>query len=208
MNFMRVASCTLAWLWISLAATAQERMPPIPADKLTDAQKKAVTELIEGPRKVVPPPFWPLVRSPQVLSRLQELGLVLRTSDKLGPKLTEFVILMTTRQLRQQYIYLQHARFAEKAALRPDILAAISDGRRPIGMAADEEVVYDFCTELLGNKSVSDETYARAVAKFGEQGVVDMATLSGYYIMVSLVANVDRVPLAKDDAPLLGPFPY
>jgi len=207
MSFMRIAICTLAYLGISLALAAQERMPPIPADQLTDAQKKAVADLVEGPRKSVPAPFWPLVRSPEALSRLQQLGLVLRTSDKLGQKLTELVILITTRQMNQQYIYLEHSRLAQKAGLRSDIMAAVGEGRRPAGMDADEEVVYDFCAELLANKSVSDATYARAVAKFSDKGVIDIVTLSGYYTMVSLVANVDRVPLRKGDAPPLASFP-
>jgi 4-carboxymuconolactone decarboxylase len=62
-------------------------------------------------------------------------------------------------------------------------------------MAEDEEIAYDFCTELDSNHSVSDATYARALAKFGEQGIVDMVSLHGYYTMIAMVLNTARTPL-------------
>jgi 4-carboxymuconolactone decarboxylase len=58
--------------------------------------------------------------------------------------------------------------------LSPEIATAVAEGRRPSGMSADEELIYDFCVELFKNQSVSDATYAKSVARFGEQGTIDM----------------------------------
>jgi len=63
-----------------------------------------------------------------------------------------------------------------------------------VGMPEDEQIVYDFCTELHQNQSVSDATYAQAVKKFGEKGVVDMVGLTGYYVMISMLTSVARTP--------------
>lgn len=189
-------------------ANAQDRMPPIPAEKLTDAQKKVAAELVAGPRGALAGPFVPLLRSPEFMSRLQKTGEYLRFNSTLPPRLNEFAILITARQWTQQYEFDQHAPLALKAGLKQEILSAIVDGRRPTGMAADEEVVYDFLSELRQMQSVSDATYARAVAKFGEQGVVDMTGVAGYYTMLAMIMNVARTPLPAGVTPRLAPFPH
>jgi 4-carboxymuconolactone decarboxylase len=191
------------------AAAAQNRMPPVPKDKMTEAQKKALEEVIasrgaggaEGP-------FVPMLRSPELMNRLQTLGEYVRFHNSIGTKLTEFVILLTARQWTQQYEYDAHQPLALKAGLNQEIISAITEGRRPTGMAADEEIVYDFCSELRQNQGVSDATYARAVGKFGEQGVIDMTGLVGYYTTLAMIMNVARSPLPDGKKPPLAPFPH
>jgi 4-carboxymuconolactone decarboxylase len=95
-----------------------------------------------------------------------------------------------------------------KAGLKPDVALAIAVGRHPEGMADDEEMVYNFVTELLQNKSVSDPTYARLLGRFGEQGVVDTTAVVGYYATLAGIVNVARSPApAGSTAPKLAPFP-
>jgi 4-carboxymuconolactone decarboxylase len=94
-----------------------------------------------------------------------------------------------------------------RGGLSPEIAAALSEGRRPEGMAPDEAALYDFCIELHRNRSVSDATYARALELLGEQGIMDMIGLSGWYTLVSMVLNTTRVPLPPDATQRLEPFP-
>ncbi len=192
------------------AAAAQDRMPPIPKEKMTEAQKKAFDEVTSGPRGAggAEGPFVPLLRSPEFMSVLQKTGEYVRFHNSIGPKLTEFVILLTARQWTQQYEYNAHQPLALKAGVKQETISAITEGRRPTGMAADEEIVYDFCTELRQNQSVSDATYARAVGKFGEQGVIDMTGLMGYYTTLAMIMNVARSPLAEGKKAPLAPFPH
>jgi 4-carboxymuconolactone decarboxylase len=191
------------------AAAAQDRMPPIPKDKMTEGQRKALEEVMasrgaggaEGP-------FVPMLRSPELLNRLQNFGEYVRFHNSIGAKLTEFVILLTARQWTQQYEYNAHQPLALKAGLNQEIISAITEGRRPTGMAADEEIIYDFCSELRQNQSVSDATYARAVNKFGEQGVIDLTGLVGYYTTLAMIMNVARSPLPNGKKAPLVPFPH
>ena len=74
-------------------------------------------------------------------------------------------------------------------------------------MAADEELVYDFSIELQRNQSVSDATYARMLAKFGEQGVIDTVGIVGYYTFLGMVLNTARTPVPAGATPALAPFP-
>ena len=208
MKLMKHAFAIFAAVSISGAAVAQDRMPPIPSDKLTAAQEKAADELIAGPRGALAGPFVPLLRSPEFMGRLQKTGEYLRFQNSLGPKLTEFVTLLTARQWTQQYEYDVHAPLALAAGVKPEIIAAIGEGRRPAGMLPDEEAAYDFCAELRHNQSVSDATYARAVSRFGEQGIIDMTGLVGYYTMLAMIMNVARTPIPAGKTPPLVPFPH
>jgi 4-carboxymuconolactone decarboxylase len=204
---MRVAIA--AWLLAALpsAAFAQERMPPIPPERMTEAQKKAVEEFRAARNADVGGPFAPLLRSPEVMNRARAMGDYLRFKSVLPPRLSEFAILITARQWTQNYEWDAHSRIAQQAGLSPDILKALADGRRPDRMADDEEILYAFCTELQRNQSVSDATYARAVAKFGEQGIIDMVGISGYYTLLAMVLNTARTPVPAGRAPALAPFP-
>src|SRR6059058_5953562 len=153
----------LASLAIAAApAAAQDRMPPIPADKLTDAQKKAVEEFKAARSADVTGPFVPLLRSPEVMNRARAMGDYLRFKSSLPPRLSEFVILLTARRWTQQYEWNAHQPLALKGGVNTDVVAAIAEGRRPEHMAADEEAVYTLVDELDRNRSVSDATYSRA----------------------------------------------
>jgi 4-carboxymuconolactone decarboxylase len=207
-SFAKFAVVAYALFSILGSAAAQDRMPPISTDKMTDAQKKAAEELIAGPRGALVGPFIPLLRSPELMSRLQKTGAYLRFNSSLPPKVSEFVILLTSRQWTQQFEWDAHLPLALKAGVQPEVSAAMSEGRRPMGMDPDEELAYDFCTELYQDQSVSDATYERAVKRFGEQGVIDMVGLRGYYSMLAMIMNVARTPLPEGKTPKLAFFPH
>jgi 4-carboxymuconolactone decarboxylase len=121
---------------------------------------------------------------------------------------TELATLIAARYWTQQYEWQAHREHAMKAGLNPATADAIAEGRRPAGMKDDEEIVYELLTETLHNKSVSDATYARAIAKFGEAGVVDLVGVVGYYLMLAMIMNMARTALPPGKSPQLAPFPY
>src|SRR6266850_3826527 len=123
-------------------AQSQDRMPPIAADKLTDAQKKAIEEFRAARSAELSGPFIPLLRSPEVMSRARAMGDYVRFHSVLPPRLSEFVILITSRQWTQSYEWNAHAPLARQGGLSADIVNAIAEGRRPERMAEDEEILY------------------------------------------------------------------
>ena len=186
---------------------AQDRMPPIPADKLTDAQKKAQQEIAAGLRgaKGLRGPFVPLLRSPELMTPLQKAGEYLRHRSSLGVKLTEFVVLLIARRWNQEYEWHAHEKSVREAGIAGQTIAAIRERRRPSEMDADQAIVYDFCAQLAETTKVSDEIYGRALSHFGEQGVVDLIGLIGYYSLLAMVLNVAQTPLPDGAKPQLLP---
>jgi 4-carboxymuconolactone decarboxylase len=186
---------------------APVRLGPIPEDKMTGAQKAAVAALISGPRKHIGGPFNALLRSPELMNRVQKVGEYLRFMCPLEKRLGEFAAIIAARHYSQQFEWWAHYRQAVEAGLKPEIGDAVGEGRRPVGMAEDEEILYDFLTEALKNNGVCDTTYARTVKKYGEQGVVDILGVAGYYGLLALVMNVARTPVPEGHALPLPALP-
>lgn len=175
-----------------------ERMPALKMEEMDDAQKAAAQELINGPRGAVFGPFIPLMRSPELMNRLQKVGEYLRYHSALETRINEWVMLIVSRQWTQQFEWCMHYPLALKAGVRQEVLDGLAQGRRPSAMAEDEAIAYDLCDELARTHGVSDETYRRAVEAFGERGVVDMVSLAGYFTTVSMVMNVARTSPQKE----------
>jgi len=188
-------------------STRKERMSPIPKEKMTEAQRKAAEEVASGPRGAVRGPFNVLLRSPEVMSPLQKVGEYLRFKCELDRRIAEMATLIAARHWTQNYEWSAHQPLALKAGLKSGIADAIAEGRRPTGMAADEEAVYDLLTEALQNKSVSDVTYERALKEFGERNLVDLLTIAGYYALLGIMMNVARTPLPEGQQPGMPHFP-
>lgn len=183
---------------VSLFANAADRLPTIPPAQYSDDQKQASAEF-EAARKVpVFGPFEPLMHSPQVMSQARSMGDYLRYKSAIGNTLSELAILITAREWSQDYEWYVHQPIALKAGIKKDIVDAIADGRRPTGMSEDEEMVYDFSTELHHNKRVSDSTFGRVEKRFGKKGVVDLTGINAYYTLLAMQLNVAEYEIPKD----------
>jgi 4-carboxymuconolactone decarboxylase len=214
---MRVQFFLVSILLLSASAAAQaptatdlqlrgDRFKPLTASELTPEQKTLVDHLLAGERGTLSGPFNVMLRSPEMGDLAQKLGAYLRFHSTVPPKLNELAILITARALNVQYEWAAHHKNALKAGLSPEIIEAISLGKRPSSMQPDEAIVYNFASELVNTHQVSDPTFHAAVDKFGEHTVVDLIGTIGYYHFVSMMLNVDRYPLPAGDQPELKPL--
>ena len=183
-----------------------DRFKPLTYAEMTAPQKKMFENLISGERRGASGPFNVLLRSPEMGDLAQQFGASMRYHSSMPPRLNEFAIIITARHWTSHYEWYAHRRAAQAAGLNPAIIEAVAAGRRPAAMAADEEAVYNFCTELLTAKQVSDSTFAAARERFGERGIVDLIGVTGYYQLVSMLLNVDRHPLPDGVQPELKPL--
>ena len=172
-----------------------DRFPALTPDNMSPEQKKVAEAIVSGPRKGLRGPFNTWLRSPQLADRLQKLGEYLRFNSSLPPRLNEFAILIVAREWTAQFEWFAHYPLAIKGGLDPNVAADLAAGRRPQCMQEDERVIYDFCTELRRERGVSDATFGAALEKIGEQGIVDLIGVCGYYDIVSMTLNVAQVRL-------------
>ena len=177
------------------AQTKEPRFPDLKREQMTDAQKRVYDAIAGGPRGGVRGPFGPLLRSPELTDRVQKLGEYLRFNTSLPARLNEFAILINARFWDSKYEWYAHKPLAIKGGLADSIADDLAQNKRPANMKPDEELVYDFCTILHRQHFVDDALFKRAVSTLGEQGVIDLVAVSGYYTLVSMVLNVAEIPL-------------
>lgn len=183
-------------------ARAADRLPTIPPDQYNAEQTKAAQEFLAARKVPVFGPFEPLMHSPQVMSQSRAMGDYLRYHSAIGNTLSELVILVTAREWTQDYEWHVHYPIALKAGIKKETADAIADGRRPTALSEDETTVYDFTAELIRNKRVSDETYARAEKRFGPKGIVDLTGIIGYYTLLAMEMNVAQYSVPKQSTKL------
>ena len=183
-----------------------DRFKPLTYAEMNPQQKTMIDHVLASPRGSTDGPFNIMLRSPEMGDLAQQYGAYMRYHSSLPPKLNEFVILITARSWNAQFEWYAHRSIAQQNGLSPAIIDAIAAGKRPASMQPDEEAVYNFCTELLNTKQVSDATFAVMKDKFGERGVVDTIGVMGYYHLVSALLNVDRYPLPAGAKPELKPL--
>ena len=165
------------------------RMEPIPPDQMTPAQKEMYDNVMSGPRGRIAGPMVPWFRSPELGDLSQKVGAFLRFSSCLPNRITEFTILLVSRKWTAQIEWWAHHPLALKAGLDPAVIDAIEARQRPRFVNRDEEVVYNLAMELMENHQVSDDTYQAALDELGEQGLVELIGVLGYYNYVAMVLN-------------------
>lgn len=171
-----------------------DRMPPMSEAAMDASQRAAAEALIAGPRKAVKGPFIPLLRSPELMARLEKVGEHLRFASSLPPRLSEFATLIVARRWSQQFEWAVHAPLALQAGTAPETIEALRHAARPTGLSDEEALVHDLVHELEAAHGLCDATYARAVAVLGERGLIDLIGIVGYFTLISMVLNVAHTP--------------
>ncbi len=175
---------------------APPRLPAIPAERLTPAQQALIESIRSGPRgqaTQIRGPFAVFLHSPDFGQLAQQLGGYCRLKTRVPPRLSEFAILVTAKLWRAQYEWYAHVPHAERAGVTPQTIKALRAGRIPKPLPKDERAVYDFIKELYRRKRVADKTYARLQAILGDDGMVELVGILGYYVLIAMSLNVFRM---------------
>jgi len=180
------------------------RVQPVDVTALTADQQRVYDKIASGPRGGVRGPLPILLHNPDLTDRVQALGELLRYRIGIPEQLREIGILVVASRWRCEYEWYAHSQVAAKSGVPADIIQAIREGRTPEFADARQQLVYDFARQVQERQRVSDTTYDAAVEAFGKTGVVELATLIGYFSMVSVMLNAHAVPLPEGVSPAFG----
>ena len=176
-------------------ATGTDRLP-LPST-LTAGQQFAMDAVAAGPRGELIAPFVPLLRAPELMTRLQLVGEYLRFGSGLPKHLTELVILIIARRWDQDYEWGHHVPLARAAGLDEHVIAAVRDGGVFTG-ASDVRAVWRMVSELEYRRGLSDSTFDAALRAVGDAGVVELIATAGYYTTLAMTMNAARTPVPDD----------
>lgn len=164
--------------------------PPDPAS-YTPRQQEVHDRILASPRGRVVGPLALWLNRPELADAATALGTYLRYENSLGPRLGELAIIVTARCWDAEFEWFAHKQLALKAGLDPAIAEAIRDRKEPTFVDDEEAAVYRFTLEAFTSprKQVSDTTYAEALKVLGQDRLVDLVALIGYYSFVSVTLN-------------------
>ncbi len=169
------------------------------SETMSDAQRAVYEQIISGPRGRLIGPLRAALHNPELADSWQRLGKVLRYETSLPRHLNELAILITARRWNSDLEWAIHEREAAKAGLQADYAEAIRTGAIP-AFGDDEEAkeIYEFAWQVLQSGDAADATHSAIVHRWGEVGVVELTALVGYYSMVAMTLNVQRIPIPDE----------
>lgn len=177
------------------------RIPLFPNDTMDADQRRVLDKIVSGPRGRIQGPLRAVLHNPELADRWQAIGALLRYETSLTPRQSELAILVTGRACRSPFEWYAHRLEAERAGIEAPVIDALLAERVPEGLSDDDAAVVRVATELNHLRSISDETYADALARFGVRRLVELTALVGYYTMVALTLNAHEIPLPDGVAP-------
>ena len=202
-----------------MSQTKPPRFAQLTLDQMNDAQKKAAEAILAGAKKAdgpggrymaqsgqFPGPYNFLLRSPELAMRWRGLAEYIRFDTSVPLRLNELAILIQARWWTAQFEWWAHEPLAVRAGLAQSIADDIKVGKRPTGMKPDEEAVYDFCTEMMENRRVSDATLDKLKAQLTEQQIADLVAVTGFYATVSMILNTVEATIPDGGEPPLKPL--
>jgi 4-carboxymuconolactone decarboxylase len=199
----RTTLAALSLLTYSGAAFAQtDRFPQLKLEDTQGDQRALAERMLKETRIGLGGPWNVMLRSPNMSEGLLNLYNYFRWKTALPQPLVELAILTTAREWSVQFEWFAHYPIALKAGLSPALIADLRAGKRPADMKPEETVAYDFAVELCRKHFVSDATFQKAKALWGDKTVVDLTSLIGTYISIGALLNVAEVKTsAKDGGP-------
>ena len=178
-------------------------------DQLTAQQKKYAESILSGPRADISGPLGVMMVSPELGDLTQKAVAYARFAGREGfssvpPKLNELAILVVAKHWSAEYVWNAHHNAAVRLGIPAETVEAIRTGKRPTGMEKDVESIYNFASEFMSKREVSDATLQAARKTLGgDRGLVDLVGTMGLYQISSMMVAMDQTPLPAGTKPYL-----
>ena len=169
------------------------RVPEISSKDELPSDKQHIFDEIVGSRGRVSGPHAVLLNSPEVAGRIAHVGTYIRFESTLAPEIRELAIIITARQFDCNYEWSAHEGLAREAGVRDEAIAAVANDSPVDGLTDDEAIVISYGRQLFTDHKISEETFAAAKSRFGDQGVTDLTATMGYYGMIACALNAFEV---------------
>ncbi|WP_272011436.1 carboxymuconolactone decarboxylase family protein [Roseovarius sp. ZX-A-9] len=174
------------------------RNKPLEYKSLSTAQKRVYDQISSGPRGRVGGPFPALLSTPEIADRVQALGASLRFDGKLPSHIREIAILVTSRHWDCLAEWNAHVLIGQAEGLDETVIERIANDSPLPAQPPENALARDLCKELLETQFVNDDLYERATQTFGQDGLVELVTIVGYFAMLSMILNTYEVAPESD----------
>ncbi len=182
---------------------SRNRLPLIQREEMDEQGKKAYDSAVSNPRSLAGLQGPAGIRLHSARARESEY---LRYESDLGRRLTELAILVTAREMDQQFEWTVHEGVALQEGLEPAIIDVVRLRKPLTGLGEKEAAIIQLGREVFRNHRLSPDTFARALQLFGNKTLVDLVSLMGNYASTAVLLTTFAQQLPPGQKPLL-PIP-
>lgn len=180
----------------------QRLNPPDPSTYSED--QKRIADSIAGTRGSIRGPFGPWLHSPGLADPAQGVGAFLRYGSKMPANLRELAICTVGQHWQANFEWFAHAPIAIDEGVDAGAIELLRTGQKPAPLTDDEQLVHDLATEIINSGRLSDDSYKKGAAALGDELMVELVGLCGYYTLISFTLNVFQVPVPDGEEPPFG----
>lgn len=176
-----------------------------PPDPLTyDEDQKRIAESITGTRGSIRGPFGIWLHAPGFADPAQGVGAFIRYGSKMPGNLRELAICTVGQHWQANFEWFAHAPIAVEEGVSADAIELLKVGQTPSPLKDDERLVYQLATEIVASGMLSEASYARGIDALGNELVVELVAICGYYTLISFTLNVFNVPVPDGEKAPFG----
>lgn len=169
------------------------RFPPLRSEQMSPRQREVASAIQQRCGEGLDGVQHALLHSPDVAERVQLLTEHLRHNLRVPERLRILATLVAAGRYRSadvgHFIELEEVRDSGLADAK---VSALVEGRRPVGLKEDEELVFVFCTELTRTGRVQGATFDRLAGRLGREIALELVAVCGYTRFITNVLNVTQ----------------
>jgi alkylhydroperoxidase family enzyme len=182
------------------------RLPLPKQDELDEQGKKYYDEISSQDGRNIAGLRGPMgirLYSPKVGELQRQLNQYLRFDAGLSGPVRELAILVVARETDNQFEWSAHEPVARKEGLSEAAIDAVKNRKSTTGLSDEQIVLIQLGREIFHEKTVSGETFNRALNTFGKQGLVNLVSLMGSYASTSVLLKTFDMQLPPGEKPPL-----
>jgi len=185
---------------------SKSRLSPMRLETLTPDQRAVYDAVNRPPRGTLGfnGPYAAYIKAPKIGGPAQALGSAVRFDTECPENFKKIASCLVGQFYQAKFEFAAQTPYALKAGLSESVVDALRSGERPDFGNPDEDLIYEFCRQLVHSRHVDDDIYARARALIGETQLVELVATIAYYTTVCITLNAFDIPLAPG---MTDPFP-
>jgi 4-carboxymuconolactone decarboxylase len=169
---------------------SRSRLPRLARADMKDDESRRIYDVISGPNGVPPSGTIAVaLYSPPTAEPIRAMNAYLRTKSSLGNRLSELLILVTSRELNQKYEWSAHEPAALRAGLEANVIDVVRNNKPVTGLSERDAVIIRFGRQLFREKTVDPAVFAKAMSFWGRRGTYDVIMLMGHYAMAGVMKH-------------------
>ena len=180
------------------------RVAPITAKSELPVEHHAVADAVVKVFGQIRGPFSMLLHSPKLAARVLPLVSFFHDESVIEGKLRSVAILTAAREHGAAYVWAAQVAAARRNGVREELIDLLRAKGDPGKLPAEEREIVTYTRQLMRTNRVDQVAFDALKNRFGARWLVELTVATGYFALVSGVANAFEVPAPPDGDKLPG----